>query len=241
MIFFDRTDDDLLIIRCSGNLTEEDVKRLETTLGGDASSHDVQGVMIVLNNFEGYEGMDALIEDVRVESEYRNAFSRIACVTDKTWEKWLTWLTRPFTDAEVRHFDARSEQDALDWLRGHHALEVDIDREQGVVLVEPQAPLAAEDFARVRRKVDDYLTDHDRLGGLVIRTPDFPGWRSLAGLASHFRFIRDMHEKLPRVALVSDTKLKPVAETLGRHLVDAEVKGFAYDALDEAQRWVSNG
>ncbi|MCB1694142.1 MAG: STAS/SEC14 domain-containing protein [Pseudomonadales bacterium] len=238
MISFDQTTDNILIVNCSGKLTETDIRRLETRLvSTDAGV--VTRLLLRMSEFEGFEDASTLVDDIKVEKRFRNAFSRVACVGDKRWEKWMTRLASPFTRAEIEYFDVSDAGSAMAWLRADDHMHVEFDVQEGVVLVEPRAPLSKEDFDTIRGRVDEFLRDHDELNGLVVHTREFPGWKSFDGMVSHLRFIRDMHSKIKRVALVTDTKLRPLAESLGKHFVSAEVETFDYDDLETARAWVT--
>ena len=53
----------------------------------------------------------------------------------------------------------------------------------------------------------------------------------------HFRFVRDHHRAVRRVALAADGKQADLIAGLAEHFVHAEIKGFDYDALDDAIAW----
>lgn len=119
-------------------------------------------------------------------------------------------------------------------------LGIDIDRASGVVAVEPLGPLAEADFADLAALIDPYLDASEHLQGLIIHTRDFPGWDSFGALVGHMRFVRDHHEQLARVALVTDSAIGNLAEIIGRHFVAATVKHFPYDELERARSWVTD-
>jgi hypothetical protein len=87
--------------------------------------------------------------------------------------------------------------------------------------------------------IDPYLTEHGVLNGLIIATEDFPGWDSFGALVRHTKFVRQHHEKLSRVALVTDSAIGDLAEKLASHFVAAEVRHFPYPGLADAQSWVA--
>jgi hypothetical protein len=64
------------------------------------------------------------------------------------------------------------------------------------------------------------------------------GWEGFAGVIDHFRFVRDYHTKIERVAFVTDTHLPPGADALAKHFVGATVKHFSYADYDKALRWL---
>jgi hypothetical protein len=77
------------------------------------------------------------------------------------------------------------------------------------------------------------------LNGLIIHTKSFPGWDSFAALLSHFRFVKEHHKKVSRVALSTDSALGTFAETVASHFVSAQIKLFSYLEFEQARNWVS--
>jgi hypothetical protein len=86
--------------------------------------------------------------------------------------------------------------------------------------------------------VDPYIEKHGSLAGILIEIAQFPGWDSLGAMAAHFRFVRDHHKKVSKVAVVTDSKLGDVAERLASHFVSAEIKHFPSGQADAAKRWI---
>jgi hypothetical protein len=105
-------------------------------------------------------------------------------------------------------------------------------------VVEPQGPLSRDDFAALASKIDPLIESEGRLDGLIIKTRDFPGWESLADVIEHFRFIRDHHRSIKKIALVTDAKIAEVFPAIVDHFVKAEVKHFDFDDFAEAVNWI---
>jgi hypothetical protein len=78
-----------------------------------------------------------------------------------------------------------------------------------------------------------------KLKGIIIHTKSFSGWDSFAALVSHFKFVKEHHIKLLRVALSTDSVVGVFAEAIGSHLVNAEIKLFSYEEFDSAKDWVA--
>ncbi|MFB9865557.1 STAS/SEC14 domain-containing protein [Rufibacter immobilis] len=57
-----------------------------------------------------------LWEDVKFDLKHQDDFKRIAIVGDKSWEDWMTQLMKPFTSAEIKYFDVRQREDAMEWV-----------------------------------------------------------------------------------------------------------------------------
>lgn len=117
-------------------------------------------------------------------------------------------------------------------------LKTTLDHDNGIALLEPDQALTRDDFERAAALIDPYIEEHGVLNGLIIHVASFPGWASFASLLTHLRFVRDHHRKVRRVALVTDSGVMNAAETIGSHLVAAEIRTFGFDELSAARQWI---
>ena len=120
-------------------------------------------------------------------------------------------------------------------------LKHELRREQGILILRPDGPLRAEDFAAVAGVVDPYLDQHGELNGLVVDAPSFPGWEDFAALASHLRFVRDHHRRIKRIAVVSDSTLLSIGPKIASHFVSAQVQAFPSVERAAALAWAEKG
>lgn len=114
----------------------------------------------------------------------------------------------------------------------------DILRDEGIVIITPEAPLQKSDFDMLSREVDAYIRDHGDLAGLIIHTESFPGWDDFSGFTHHIKFVKAHHRNIRRVAAVTDGKILPIIPNLARHFVTAEIRHFNFDDFDNAMAWV---
>jgi len=119
-------------------------------------------------------------------------------------------------------------------------LQIKFDRDAGIVTVTPSVPLNENDFSVLASEVDPYIEKEGKLNGLIIQVESFPGWENFAGLISHLKFIREHHKKIEKVAAVSDGKIVSIMPQIVDHFVNAKVKYFPYENLDEAILWVQS-
>lgn len=117
-------------------------------------------------------------------------------------------------------------------------LEFTILKSEGILVLQPNAPLSKEDFASLSASVDAYLADHTSIHGVLIQSKSFPGWESLAGFTAHVRFVRDHQQKIERLALVTDSSVAPVAEAVAKHFTAAEIKHFPFVEHEQALNWL---
>lgn len=113
-------------------------------------------------------------------------------------------------------------------------------RDRGILIVTPEGPLDKTDFEALAREVDPYIEAQGKLNGLLIAARLFPGWKDFAALLSHLRFVKNHHQKIKKVAAVTDSGFLSVMPHIVDHFVDAEVKYFAYRDKDCALDWLSD-
>ena len=75
----------------------------------------------------------------------------------------------------------------------------------------------------------------------MIQTESFPGWKDFEGLLSHLRFVKGHHRKITKIAIVTDSKVASVAESLAKHFISAQIKQFAFSDEASARTWLQQG
>ena len=117
-------------------------------------------------------------------------------------------------------------------------IESNLDTASSILYVRPTSALAEADFAQLARTVDPHIQSTGDLAGLVLEVSAFPGWESLGAMAAHFRFVRDHHRHIKKVAIVTDAPLGSVAEKLASHFVSATIRHFPAGATETARQWI---
>jgi hypothetical protein len=110
-----QTSPKVLGFKMSGKLHDEDYKTFVPMIDAAVAQ---QGKIRLLAQFEDFHGWDmhALWNDIKFATTHCLAIERIALVGEKTWEKWMAKVCKPFTMAKIKYFDA-SELDAAEaWL-----------------------------------------------------------------------------------------------------------------------------
>jgi len=119
-------------------------------------------------------------------------------------------------------------------------LDYSIMAAEGILVLKPQAPLSKEDFSGLSAAVDSYLSDHAKLHGVLIHTRGFPGWENFGGFTAHMHFIREHHKTVERVAIVTDSWVANIGESLGKHFTSAEVRHFPFPDDVKALDWLKS-
>jgi hypothetical protein len=237
--------DDVLGIEAVGEVTADDyrsvlVPALESML---AKQPKARLLYVLGPGFGGFSG-GAAWQDARVGMKHFTAFDRVAVVTDTDWIRNMVEAFGFAMPGEVETFETAELDRARSWIserKPRGELEFDLDREAGVLTLRPHDDLEVADFAGVSEVLDPYIEREGRLNGLVVVADEFPGWDSLSAMTSHFRFVRDHHRNIGRVALVTDDRFLSLLPRLAKHFVDAEVRRFDKDAEERARAWAAGG
>jgi len=237
--------DDVLGIEAVGEVTADDyrsvlVPALESML---AKQPKARLLYVLGPGFGGFSG-GAAWQDARVGMKHFTAFDRVAVVTDTDWIRNMVEAFGFAMPGEVETFETAELDRARSWIserKPRGELEFDLDREAGVLTLRPHDDLEVADFAGVSEVLDPYIEREGRLNGLVVVADEFPGWDSLSAMTSHFRFVRDHHRNIGRVALVTDDRFLSALPRLAKHFVDAEVRRFDKDAEERARAWAAGG
>jgi hypothetical protein len=233
-------------LRAKGKVTKQDYDTVLLPILDEARSHG-RRIRLVYHfgpEFEGFTAGGAW-EDARVGLRYLRLFERCAIVSDIGWVRESSRLVGAMMPCPVKVFGNGEWSDALAWLSSRTtegaALAHRLLPESGVLVVEPERPLQAEDFDALAMTVDPWIEAHGELRGVVVHAREFPGWENLGAFFRHLRFVRDHHRLVRRIALAAGGKLADLAPRLAEHFIAAEIKHFDYGDLDRAIAWASGG
>ena len=166
----------------------------------------------------------------------------MAIVTDIKWMENAINLFRLLSPGELRHFGSADYEVAKAWVceTERARIGIKLDGDAGILELEPVADkaLSEDDFEAVGKTIGNYLKDHDRLRGILIHSRKFPGWQSIGALFAHLKFVNSMHDKIDRIALVTNSPMGTFADHVLDPLMLAKVRKFDYDQRDEAMGWL---
>jgi hypothetical protein len=111
-------------------------------------------------------------------------------------------------------------------------IDYNLDAAHSILYMQPTSALAAEDFIKIAEAVDPHIEATGGLAGVIIEVPKFTGWESFGALVAHFRLIRDHHKSVSKVAVVTDSTLVKLIESLASHFVAAEVRQFPWGVTE---------
>jgi hypothetical protein len=111
---------------------------------------------------------------------------------------------------------------------------------EGILILKPTAPLEAADFEGLANEINPYIAEHGKLPGVMIHAKLFPSWVNIEAVFADMRFIESHHQKIQKLAVVSDSSPLTEVPKIAAHLVHAEVKHFAESAYEDALRWLGS-
>lgn len=117
-------------------------------------------------------------------------------------------------------------------------MNIEIDEKNGIAIFCPDEKLSEADFKSAANVIDPYIEQNEKLNGLIISTEHFPGWESFKSLLSHLSFVKNHHQKIKYIALVTNSPLGSMAEHIASHFVSAQIMAFKYSELNLAKSWI---
>ena len=230
-------------VKAVGKITTEDYEQVFVPFLDEArrEGRRIRFLYQLGPEFEGFTP-GAAWEDAKIGLNYMRLFDGCAVVTDLGWVRELTRLVGFLMPCPVQVFGNLERDKAIGWLGSlpeGAAVSHRLLPEFGVIVVEVKQALRAQDFDSLAFTADTWIEAHGNLQGLVIHAREFPGWENLGSLLRHVRFVRNHHREVKRIALAADSQLARLAPKIAEHFVQAAVKGFGYDELDNAIAWAS--
>jgi hypothetical protein len=236
-----------LTVHISGKLTKADYEHFVPEFERLFRLHGRLRVLFDMTAFHGWDA-GALWEDIKFDVKHFSDIERLAMVGDKKWQQGMATFCKPFTKATVQYFDHTHAAEARKWLDepvatgnkigGRHRLKHQLLSPEGILILEPDAPLEAADFEGLVREIDPYIAKHGKLSGLLIHAKAFPGWANPEAFLAHMQFIKSHHQKIVRLAMVTDSKLLGELPKIAAHLVHVQVKHFSGSQYEVALRWL---
>ena len=100
----------------TGTITIDDFKKMEPEVNAVVQKEGNVRILFNLSGFK-WEKIDALVADLKFGHKFHEKIQRMAIVGDKTWEKWITTLARPFYAKEAKYFQSADTVKAWSWLK----------------------------------------------------------------------------------------------------------------------------
>jgi hypothetical protein len=106
----------MLEVTVTGQLEHSDYERFVPVFERLTNQHGKLRVLLHMVDFHGWRPA-ALADDIKFDVEHFADIERLAFVGDKSWQKGMSVICRPFTSATIRYFDRSEIEDARTWLQ----------------------------------------------------------------------------------------------------------------------------
>ncbi len=110
-----RGSDKVLGFKLSGKLHDEDYKTFVPAIDNAVAKHGKIRLLAQMHDFHGWDA-HALWDDIKFSTTHCTEVEKIALVGEKSWEKWMASVCKPFTMAKIKYFDAGEIDQAWAWL-----------------------------------------------------------------------------------------------------------------------------
>jgi hypothetical protein len=105
----------LLEVKASGKLSAEDYKDFEPAVESMIGQAGKIDILFLMHDFHGWD-LGGVWEDTKFAGKHFRDIGRIAMVGDKSWEKWMATICKPFTMSKIKYFDSGEADQARQWL-----------------------------------------------------------------------------------------------------------------------------
>ena len=102
--------------KLSGKLHDEDYKTFVPLVDAAIAKEGKIRIFAQFHDFHGWD-LHALWDDIKFSTTHCTKIKRIALVGDKTWEKWMAKVCKPFTMAKIKYYDRSQLDDAWKWVQ----------------------------------------------------------------------------------------------------------------------------
>ncbi|MFO7762849.1 MAG: STAS/SEC14 domain-containing protein [Wenzhouxiangellaceae bacterium] len=117
-------------------------------------------------------------------------------------------------------------------------MEIAYRTEYGILEIRPTGTLSEHDFKSMAAELETIEKDERTLNGILIRTENFPGYESFSDMLAHAEFIAEFRDRIPKVAVCTDSTVAGLMQIIGKVFTEAEVRKFDYGNRDEAEKWL---
>ncbi|WP_442510391.1 STAS/SEC14 domain-containing protein [Novipirellula sp. SH528] len=109
---------------------------------------------------------------------------------------------------------------------------------EGILILEPSSPLEADEFEAVPHEIDPFLAEHDALAGVMVFAKALPGGINLEAAFAHLQLIESYHQKIKKLAVVSNNVLLAELPRIVSQLVHPNVRHFCESEYEDALNWL---
>lgn len=105
-----------LATRISEKLTKADYEKLLPVINEQVQQYGKLRWYFEVGDFKGWE-LKGLYKELNFDIEHSQELEKLAMVGERKWTEWMSDMMKPFTSAEVRHFESSQKLEAREWIK----------------------------------------------------------------------------------------------------------------------------
>lgn len=240
----------VIALGLDGKLTDEDIRKYQSTLEDKLKQHARIGVYVDLTTLSDMSA-NALVKGAKADMElfsHPSQLSRCALVSDKEWPQTIvSFVQRLFPVLDMRVFPSSRREEALTWAadttgtlasKGPSIRFLPTTRDN-VLAFEVDGVMSSEEMPGVIRKLEDFFAGQHKVR-LLNRMKHFGGFDpSILMQSGLFSMKLSAMEKVERYAIVGAPGwMRKIIDTMNPLFPDIDMQTFAADQEGEAWVWL---
>ena len=117
MLQFDWLNETTLKITITGELEENDFRKLTAQINPIIILKRNLSLLIDAKAFEGWDNFKAAESHFQFVRDHHNKIRRIAVLTDQSWHHWMVLLAKSFVKPDIQVFTSNETLAAENWLK----------------------------------------------------------------------------------------------------------------------------
>lgn len=114
-------------IRMTGQVTGKDYENFLPVINKEIERCGRICLLVIMHDFKGWD-MESGWEETKFMFGHFSKIDRVGIVGASEWQKWMAFLSKPFTQAEIKYFTPEEESKARKWVSEAATLYVNKDK-----------------------------------------------------------------------------------------------------------------
>lgn len=236
------SDSKLLIAKISGEIAATDWDAAAPVIDRAIAECGDIVLLVDAREFDGWQNLAAARAHIAFVKAHHTHVARVAALAPKQWQHWLVALAKHFVSAQLKAFEPRHMEAALDWLRTGRLLQPSVSIETAeqdhVLLLRFCGRLSHDDYKNSLLPLIESTLESQQTIDLVVDLTEFEGGDIDA-------FQQDMADRLlparhiERIAVVGDKQWFERTTQLSQSLPLIAVRAFLPADWQRARRWAA--
>lgn len=235
-------DSKLLIAKISGEIAATDWDAAAPVIDRAIAECGDIVLLVDAREFDGWQNLAAARAHIAFVKAHHTHVARVAALAPKQWQHWLVALAKHFVSAQLKAFEPRHMEAALDWLRTGRLLQPSVSIETAeqdhVLLLRFCGRLSHDDYKNSLLPLIESALESQQTIDLVVDLTEFEGGDIDA-------FQQDMADRLlparhiERIAVVGEKQWLERTAQLSQSLPLIAVRAFLPADWQRARRWAA--